>query len=439
MNSNTDETRDDFASDESQSQDGQLTGENANFILKNDPQTGLRLDEGNSDDCYDISSSESAPEPSAPSKPDIAEPAPGSDDVYALAEPEPRPTPDQGIAPKERGGGQAPNANRAKSKKRAKKNDEDDVSVESLYERRRRAFAEEEEQKLIVERDPLPPLPFWTNIFKPFRSAGFLARAGMIAGTVFVPILVVAYILTRVLSSDVAGCVAENPDASVWMAFLESLWDVRFFFVPFCFVWGIFAVPLSVQIFVDTASGADEINDWPEFSVVGAIGQFLWIACLLVLAGIPGAFFFPALGADPFLGMVVSATIFAPIFYLSCMQADELFALITKDVALSLKRTFKSWCVFLGIGSLFLVGTLTISALLIHGAVSPEGGAKVSFVNVAIVSAILAVFFSVVPSLYLRFLGRLAWIIEDDVRARIKEQAEKEARENQEEESENEN
>lgn len=426
MNSNTDERRDDFVSDASQAQDDQAPEENAKFILKNDPQTGLHLDEGDSDDCYEISASQEAPEPPTPPKPEIEEPAPGADDVYALAEPEPRPTPDQGIAPKEPGGGVAPAASRAKSNKRAKSDEEDDVSVESLYERRRRALAEEEEQKLIVERDPLP-LPFWTDIFKPFRSAGFLARAGMIAGTIFVPLLIVAYIFTRVLSTDVAGALAENPDASAWKAYWESLWSARYFFIPFCFVWGIFAVPLSVQIFVDTASGADEINDWPEFSVVGAIGQFLWIACLVVLAGIPGAFLFPAFGADPFLGMVVSATILAPIFYLSCMQADELFALVTKDVALSLKRTFKSWCVFLGIGFLFLIGTLTISAFLIHGPISIEGSAQVSFPRVAINAAILAVFFSVIPALYLRFLGRLAWIIEDDVRARIKEQEEKEA------------
>ena len=432
MNSNTDETRDDFVSDASQAQGGQASEENAKFILKNDPQTGLHLDEGDSDDCYEISASQEAPEPPTPPKPEIEEPAPGADDVYALAEPEPRPTPDQGIAPKELGGGVAPASSRAKSKKRAKNvenDEEDDVSVDSLYERRRRALEEEEEQKLIVERDPLPPLPFLTNIFKPFRSAGFLARAGMIAGTIFVPLLIVAYIFTRVLSTNVAGSFAENPDASAWTAYWGSLWAARYFFIPFCFVWGIFAVPLSIQIFVDTASGADEINDWPEFSVVGAIGQFLWIACIVVLAGIPGAFLFPTLGADPFLGMVVSATILVPIFYLSCMQADELFALVTKDVALSLKRTFKSWCVFLGIGFLFLIGTLTISAFLLRGAVSPEDGEQVSFARVAINSAILAVFFSVIPSLYLRFLGRLAWIIEDDVRARMKEQVEKETSE----------
>ena len=283
MNSNTDETRDDFVSDASQAQGGQASEENAKFILKNDPQTGLHLDEGDSDDCYEISASQEAPEPPTPPKPEIEEPAPGADDVYALAEPEPRPTPDQGIAPKEPGGGVAPASSRAKSKKRAKNvenDEEDDVSVDSLYERRRRALEEEEEQKLIVERDPLPPLPFLTNIFKPFRSAGFLARAGMIAGTIFVPLLIVAYIFTRVLSTNVAGSFAENPDASAWTAYWGSLWAARYFFIPFCFVWGIFAVPLSIQIFVDTASGADEINDWPEFSVVGAIGQFLWIACI---------------------------------------------------------------------------------------------------------------------------------------------------------------
>lgn len=430
MNSNTDETRDDFVSDASQAQGGQASEENAKFILKNDPQTGLHLDEGDSDDCYEISANQEAPEPPTPPKPEIEEPAPGADDVYALAEPEPRPTPDQGIAPKEPGGGVTPASSHAKSKKRAKtveNDEEDDVSVDSLYERRRRALAEEEEQKLIVERDPLPPLPFWTNIFKPFRSAGFLARAGMIAGTIFVPLLFVAYFFTRIISTDVARAFAENPDASAWMAYWESLWAARYFFLPFCFVWGIFAVPLSVQIFVDTASGADEINDWPEFSVVGAIGQFLWIACLVVLAGIPGAILLLALGADPFLGMVLTAPIFAPIFYLSCMQADELFAIVTKDVALSLKRTFKSWCFFLGISYVLLIGTMTVSELLIHSAVSPEGGAQVSFVRVALNAAILALFFSVIPALYLRFLGRLAWIIEDDVRARIKEAEEKEA------------
>lgn len=295
----------------------------------------------------------------------------------------------------------------------------EDVSLDTLYKRRQRAGGEEFES---AKRRPLPARPFWDSLLKPFMSPGFLARVGMTAGAAFVPLLCATFFFSNVLSRNIMEKMA-NDDIGTFVAFYSCLWNDRVLFLIFCFLWGIFSAPVAFQIFVDTASGADEIDEWPEYNFVGGLGQFLWILVLMIFAGIPGAAFFSFIRLNYLVGMILSATVLTPVFFLSCMQADALFALVTKDVFMSLKRNAHSWLCFLGISFAFLFGTIGVSLAAIRSAIVTVEDQHISFIHAAIVAAILSLFFSFIPALYLRFLGRLAWIIEDDVRKREEEQA----------------
>ena len=119
-----------------------------------------------------------------------------------------------------------------------------------------------------------------------------------------------------------------------------------------------------------------------------------------------------------------SATLLTPIFYLSCMQADARFTLLTKETLVSLKRNAKSWLIFTGISFAFLFGTMAISLAAIRCSIVTSNGespAVISFSRAFVISLVLSLIFSFIPALYLRFLGRLAWIIEDDARKRDEE------------------
>ena len=147
------------------------------------------------------------------------------------------------------------------------------------------------------------------------------------------------------------------------------------------------------------------------------------MTALTFLGGTPGAFLFGVLGLHPLVGFALSGTVLTPFFFLGCMQKDALFYLATKETVQSLKRVGKSWLTFYFIAFAFLFGTVGLSLAAIGAVVSAKGSAS----RAAFAAAIVSLIFSFVPALYLRFLGRLAWIIEDDVRRRAEEEADAEA------------
>ncbi len=362
--------------------------------------------------------------------------APESDaDVYGLAEPEPTPQapPVSEIAPKV----VAPkNAKKAKKKRSfrekffGKTNDafesspEEDISIETLRARRERAMMEEEAQERPkIERAPLPEKPFWDDILTPFTQPSCAARLLMVAGAAVFPLFLATLFFSKLISNDVAKQLEYN-DVQMLGAFFHCLWNDRVIFLLFCFLWGVFSLPVSFQVFIDTASGADKIEDWPEYSFVGGLMDFLWLASIILLAGIPGAAFFSFFGFNYLVGLTFSATLLAPIFFLSCMQADARFTLLTKETLASLKRNAKSWLIFTGISFAFLFGTMAISLAAIRCSIVTSDGASPATISLSrafVISLVLSLIFSFIPALYLRFLGRLAWIIEDDARKREEE------------------
>ncbi|MBR5243280.1 MAG: hypothetical protein IKW13_03525 [Thermoguttaceae bacterium] len=402
--------------------------------LQADAQYGLKfVSETTPDDVFAIRSDDApspaaVPTPNPNDGPTVAPPPPSSaPDVYGLAEPEPDvyglaepiPTPPQpsAVPPKV-------DAPKLKKTKRAPvaEDREPEYSLEEIYERKRREREENAEEYVRGERPELPARPYIDRIMKPFCSISFLLRLGIISGLAFIPLFLATWLFSRHFSTVVAEMLTKNEELGALTAFFRCVWADKIIFTIFCFGWGVFSIPHSFHIFSETAAGADDIDEWPEYNFVGGLGQFLWLTALVGLAGIPGAFLFGVLGLNSLVGFTLSGTLLTPFFFLGCMQTDTLFGLATKETLASLKRVGKSWLNFYFIAFAFLFGTIGLSLAAIGAVVSAKGSASRAVFAAAIVSLI----FSFVPALYLRFLGRLAWIIEDDVRRRAEEEADAE-------------
>lgn len=304
-----------------------------------------------------------------------------------------------------------------------------DFSLEQLYERKRIERMEHgEEEYVSAKRTELPERPFWDNVLKPFASIGTNIRLGFVAAVTFIPCFLVTYFFMRTLSADVQTMLHNQQGLSALTAFLRCIWEDKVIFLMFCFLWGVFSTPYSFHIFTETASGADKFEDWPEYSFLGGLGQFLWVALLTIIAGIPGVILFSLLGLPSTVGFTFSAAFLTPIFFLSYMQADALFTLITKNVVQSLKNVYKSWGYFFGITYAFIFGTIALGLftiwLAVHNYVAPNIGEKPSLLKAVFPALIFSVALSYIPALYARFLGRLAWIIEDDITKRLQEEEE---------------
>ena len=391
--------------------------------LQADAQFGLKfVSQTTPEDAFAIRSDD-APPASAPTSnpndgPTVAPPAPSSEpDVYGLAEPiptSPQPSP---VVPKV-------DAPKPKKQKAATFDDEPrdaEYSLEEIYERKRRDREENGDDDYVRgERPELPARPFIDRIMTPFRSISFLLRLGIISGLAFLPLFLATWLFSRHFSTVVAEMLTKNEELGALAAFFRCVWADKVIFALFCFGWGVFSIPHSFHIFVETASGADEIDEWPEYNFIGGLGQFLWLTALVGIAGGPGAFLFGVLGLNALVGFTFSAALLTPFFFLGCMQTDTLFGLATKETLASLKRVGKSWLNFYFIAFAFLFGTIGLSLAAIGAVVSAKGSASRAVFAAAVVSLI----FSFIPALYLRFLGRLAWIIEDDVRRRAGEEAE---------------
>ena len=399
--------------------------------LQADAQFGLKfVSQTTPEDVFAIRSDD-APAPAAPTQnpndgPTVAPPAPSSEpdvygvaepDVYGLAEPIPTPPKPSPVVPKV----DAPKPKKSDRAPVDEDNRDVEYSLEEIYERKRREREENADAEYVRgERPELPARPFIDRVMKPFCSISFLLRLGIISGLAFIPLFFATWLFSKRFAILVAEMLERNQELGALTAFFRCVWADKVIFTIFCFGWGAFSIPHSFHLFSETASGADDIDEWPEYNFIGGLGQFLWLTALVGIAGVPGAFLFGALGLNPLVGFTFSGTILTPFFFLGCMQTDTLFGLATKETLASLKRVGKSWLNFYFIAFTFLFGTIGLSLATIGAVVSAKGSAS----RAVFAAAVISLIFSFIPALYLRFLGRLAWIIEDDVRRRAEEEAE---------------
>ncbi len=417
-------------------EDDQSESDAAGFKLQADGQYGFRfVPEINQTGAYSLRADHDSYEPtneraqhgSANDAPTIAAPNAAANDIYGVEEPTPLPDYASEVERRnERLHSDADEKNNAKNHKSAF----DDFSLSELYERKRVDLAKHEnDERVVAKRGELPERPFWDNLLKPFMSASASFRLGLISAFAFIPILLVTHYYTRTLSSEAETMIQNHQELSALTAFLRCIWKDKIIRLLFCLLWGVFSTPYTLHIFTETASGADKFEDWPEYSFLGGLGQFLWLCALIMIGGIPGAALFSVLHLSSLVGFIFSTAFLTPIFFLSCMQTDTYFTLLTKDVARSLKRVRKSWTCFFGITYAFVFGTIAVVVLniwiAVHNYVVPNPGEKANIGNAVFAAVFLSLAISYIPALYARILGRLAWIIEDDVRKRT--EAEQEA------------
>ena len=395
----------------------------------------------NPDDVYRIGSGSGAPGESVPNGPSGGSAAkkipPPSGDVYGVGAPAERfysPEISRGRRTFE-----DPDEKYADPVGRAEY--EGALSVETLYERRKNqerrkmlfdgvSAAEETVEPRHPERPKLPSYPFFGGILRPFLSPSFVLRISMLVFAALVPFYPGIWHFSR-HSDEMAEVFAQSASQtevpiSHWEqllqlptinSFLGILFEDRLWLFFVSLVWGVFAVPYLLQVFTVTAAGDDRIEEWPDGGLLNGIFQFVWMAALVLLAGIPGWLLLRPLDWEE-VGFIAGTIFITPILFLSSMESEHLFSLVTRGVFKSLFTVHRYWRRFYIVSIiLFLLGVLLFGGILWY-VLEDIGTRQLRVIIATILSALL---FSVLPTLYLRYLGRLAWIIQDSVNRDAKE------------------
>lgn len=293
--------------------------------------------------------------------------------------------------------------------------DEKNFSLDDLYDRKNRqksAMTEDEFEEGQFERTELPRHPFWDRFFHPFIKIGFLFRFALLVLAAIIPIFLVLFILIclKIPRTDIAGEVVRQ-SGEVILAFDSS----KLFFLSF--FWGIISFPYAVFILEGSAAADDDLSEWPEFSMLGAIGMLCRLGLLILTAAIPAGILSSFLSFSPVWIFALFGGILIPIFLLSTLNADNMFIFLTKDVLKSFRKNAGAWLKFYAVSVILAALSLTLSYAAAQMIGNSGNRLGVSF----IFSLILAFGFSFIIYIYWRMLGRLAWVIDDTVRKNIEE------------------
>lgn len=341
-------------------------------------------------------------------------PASESGEIYGLAE-EPPPfvppsRPAVNVTPvAAEGSAKSAKKRGANSSNSAYNENESEFSLEAIYERRREERKKQFEEEILTHQylRELPKHPFRDGFYRPLVAPRVIMRIFVMTCTAFIPFFFALKLFNSLLSRKYLE------EGNKLVHFFSCLWDDKVILFLFCVLWGAFSIPYILHIFGATAEGDDRMDEWPEYSFIGGLGQFLWLAVLALLGGLPGYLIGIIIG-QPLIIFLISTLLLTPPFFLSCMEADSPFCLMTKTVAASYKNLGRFWIVFyfysLGL-FLFAAGVNIVLLLMLQGKETP-------LVTCILVALLISLLMSVIPVIYLRLLGRLAWIIADDSRRR---------------------
>lgn len=308
---------------------------------------------------------------------------------------------------------------------------------------------EETEQKfktVFVDRPKLPEHPFWTRLFLPFIDFRLIARLLIICVLIFF-----------------------GANIAVALPGLYVIVSMPIGLMLFVLAAGLLANTCH-SLFLSTVSGNDrpEKDDWQDIYVGGSIAFAFWLIVLVVLAALPGLFlsfviappnavsasaehesvitmfddaarspvarilntlFFSALlvgnhlnagtallALSNFSLIAGSFCLLFPLFFVSSMQTDSFFHIMTKETLASLLTDTILWLKFLA-GSfliVFVFQLLVFLVTLITGV--PEGFGPSFLLYFSIIA------FGFCALLYFRLLGRLAWVLQEHARETTSEQ-----------------
>jgi len=162
-----------------------------------------------------------------------------------------------------------------------------------------------------------------------------------------------------------------------------------------------YAAACCTLVVNETAGGADQITDWPLFNFKEWFWALLPVAYLLALAGglayLLELLLSPLLSAHGLIGLAGGLLLF-PIVWLSALEQDSPFGLVSLPVWRSLVSRPRAWLTFymLSTATLFLPPLVALWFV-------------VDFPYQ--VAAIVGIAWSASLLIYARLLGRLGWVI----------------------------
>lgn len=401
---------------------------------------GLCFDPSESSDCYELQTSDGHwtgesnagdyQSGAANSAKSVAPPK-SDEGIYGLQAPSsPEPVaPKQGdVAPTPKAAGKTATKNKSKSKGKSRSMDAEQrnegFSLEAIYARRfmKRSDADSDDKR--AERPELPARPLTQRLFAPFLTPGFALRFGIVTLATTFLMTPCLYLFALKFSHGVVEAISADAKLGAFFAFFKCAWNDKFLLLLFSMIWTLLAVPHYFQLWLETASGSDEVDDWGGYDFVASSASFLWLLCILTIAGIPGAALFGLVGFSSWAGLVLSSAILAPFCLLSCIQSGGYFTIFSKDVARSVKKRPQLWLFLTSSTFAVFFALLALGTAALYRVVKFDKDASLSWLAAFGAALVFALISNIAASLYLRLLGRVAWVVDEDARARREEEAE---------------
>ncbi len=348
----------------------------------------------------------------------VISPPSSPDDIYGVQAPStPPPVAPPGLASRVTSAERpVKKVKKSKIKSRAVEAEDEGFSLDALYARRFAKRADDDAPH--AERPELPERPLTSRLFTPFLTFGFALRFGIVALATAFLMTPCLYIFARLLSNSISEMTNADHNIGAFFAFFSCVWDNKFALFLFSLIWTALATPHYFQLWLETASGSDEVDDWGGFDFVTSVGGFLWLLCIITLAGIPGAALMGLVGLGSWFGLVVSSAVLTPFCLLSCIQSGGYFTIFSKDVALSVKKRAKLWlyltCATVGL----FIALLVFGGAALYRTIAVGEDSSVSWLTAFGASIVFAVLSNFGAALYLRVLGRVAWVVDEDARER---------------------
>lgn len=186
---------------------------------------------------------------------------------------------------------------------------------------------------------------------------------------------------------------------------------------------GIFVLIYSLMICINSYKAKDKSSRWGDFNTDFGINICVWLVFFAMVTSIPGialGMTLELIAPETFhrgwmtLFQGISFYLFFPILFLAVLENDLFYDFLNpKKVYRSFGKLFKTWLLFyLVSGLIFVIGfvPLTVLAFL---RLQFELGENFHFIVFFALAFALA--FMVVPMLYFRLIGRMAWIIQKTI------------------------
>jgi hypothetical protein len=158
----------------------------------------------------------------------------------------------------------------------------------------------------------------------------------------------------------------------------------------------------SVAILVETASGIDKVEGWPDPVMKEQAVDLVYLSFLLIVAEVLSFFLGQVLGVllgPAWLVSLVVLFLLYPIILLSSLEANSPFAPLTLPIVASLQTVTWAWGVFYGLSG----GLLLVWALPLKWTLGKSGWTQ--FFTMIFAAPLISGW----CFLYARLLGRLAW------------------------------